>query len=112
VKAGAKIESEHEEEKIEETSPLCLRTKGYALAHAGAVVKPVGTGYTAAATVERRRCGLKVGGAVAVLKPVGYCRFGLGVGGQKMHIFTTNIPTFHARYGRYVPITNEFHEFC
>jgi hypothetical protein len=23
-----------------------------------------------------------------------------GVGGQKMHIFTTNIPIFHARYRR------------
>jgi hypothetical protein len=23
-----------------------------------------------------------------------------GVGGHKMHIFTTNIPTFHARYRR------------
>jgi hypothetical protein len=33
------------------------------------------------------------------------------VGGHKMHIFTANIPTFHARYRRYVPITNEFHEF-
>jgi hypothetical protein len=35
-----------------------------------------------------------------------------GVGGHKMHIFTTNIPTFHARYRRLVLITNEFHEFC
>jgi hypothetical protein len=52
-----------------------------------------------------------VGGTVIVLKPVVYCRFGLGVGGHKMHIFTTNIPTFHARCRRYVPITNEFHEF-
>jgi hypothetical protein len=34
------------------------------------------------------------------------------VGGHKMHIFTTNIPTFHSRYRRYVLITNEFHEFC
>jgi hypothetical protein len=34
------------------------------------------------------------------------------VGSHKMHIFTTNIPTFHARYRRYMPITNEFHEFC
>jgi hypothetical protein len=37
---------------------------------------------------------------------------GGGVGGQKMHIFTTNIPKFHSRYRRYVPITNEFPEFC
>jgi hypothetical protein len=29
-----------------------------------------------------------------------------------MHIFTTNIPTFHSRYRKYVLITNEFHEFC
>jgi hypothetical protein len=35
-----------------------------------------------------------------------------GVGSYKMHIFTVNIPTFHSRYRRYVPITNEFHEFC
>jgi hypothetical protein len=35
-----------------------------------------------------------------------------GVGGHKMHIFTTNIPTFNARYRRYVLITNKFHEFC
>jgi hypothetical protein len=35
-----------------------------------------------------------------------------GVDGHKMHIFTINIPTFHARYRRYVPITNEFYEFC
>jgi hypothetical protein len=34
------------------------------------------------------------------------------VGGYKMHIFTTNIPTFHSRYRRLVSITNEFHEFC
>jgi hypothetical protein len=34
------------------------------------------------------------------------------VGGHKMHIFTANIPTFHAGYRRYVPITNEFHVFC
>jgi hypothetical protein len=34
-----------------------------------------------------------------------------GVGGPKMHIFTANIPTFHARYRRWVLITNEFHEF-
>jgi hypothetical protein len=25
---------------------------------------------------------------------------GGGVGGHKMHIFTTNIPTFHSRYRR------------
>jgi hypothetical protein len=36
---------------------------------------------------------------------------GGGVGYHKMHIFTTNIPTFHARYKRLVPITKEFHEF-
>jgi hypothetical protein len=35
-----------------------------------------------------------------------------GDGGYKMNIFTVNIPTFHARYRRYVLITNEFHEFC
>jgi hypothetical protein len=35
----------------------------------------------------------------------------LDVGGNKMHIFTANIPTFHARYRRNVFITNEFHEF-
>jgi hypothetical protein len=35
-----------------------------------------------------------------------------GIGGHKMHIFTTNILTFHSRYRRYVLITNEFHEFC
>jgi hypothetical protein len=35
-----------------------------------------------------------------------------GVGGHKMHIFTTNIPTFHSRYRKWVLITNEFHEFC
>jgi hypothetical protein len=34
------------------------------------------------------------------------------VGGHKMHIFTVNKPSFHSRYGRYVLITNEFHEFC
>jgi hypothetical protein len=34
------------------------------------------------------------------------------VGGYKIHIFTANIPTFHSRYSRYVPVTNEFHEFC
>jgi hypothetical protein len=34
------------------------------------------------------------------------------VDGHKMHIFTANIPTFQSRYRRYVPITNEFHEFC
>jgi hypothetical protein len=34
------------------------------------------------------------------------------VGGHKMHIFTANIPTFHARYQRYLLITNEFAEFC
>jgi hypothetical protein len=33
------------------------------------------------------------------------------VDGHKMHIFTANIPTFHARHRRYVFITNEFHEF-
>jgi hypothetical protein len=33
-------------------------------------------------------------------------------GGHKMHIFTTNIPTFYSRYRRYVLIINEFHEFC
>jgi hypothetical protein len=36
---------------------------------------------------------------------------GGGVGGLKTLIFTTNIPTFHARYRRYVLTTNEFHEF-
>jgi hypothetical protein len=35
-----------------------------------------------------------------------------GIGGHKTHIFTTNIPTFHARYRRLVPITNKFREFC
>jgi hypothetical protein len=40
------------------------------------------------------------------------CVWGGGVGGHKMHIFTTNIPTFHSRYRRYVLITNEFHKFC
>jgi hypothetical protein len=35
-----------------------------------------------------------------------------GVWHHKMHIFTTNIPTFHSRYRRYVFITNKFHEFC
>jgi hypothetical protein len=35
-----------------------------------------------------------------------------GVGGPKMYIFTANIPTFHARYRKWVLITNEFHEFC
>jgi hypothetical protein len=40
------------------------------------------------------------------------CVCGGGVGGHKMHIFTANIPTFHTKYRRYVPITNEFHEFC
>jgi hypothetical protein len=34
------------------------------------------------------------------------------VGGHKLHIFTANIRTFHSRYGRYVIITNEFHELC
>jgi hypothetical protein len=34
------------------------------------------------------------------------------VGSHKIHIFTTNIPTFHSRYRRQVLITNEFHEFC
>jgi hypothetical protein len=34
------------------------------------------------------------------------------VGGHKMNIFTTNIPTFQSRYRRSVPITNEFREFC
>jgi hypothetical protein len=33
------------------------------------------------------------------------------VSGHKMHIFTANIPIFHARYRRWVLITNEFHEF-
>jgi hypothetical protein len=35
----------------------------------------------------------------------------MGGGGYKMHIFATNIPTFHSSYRRYVLITNEFHEF-
>jgi hypothetical protein len=34
------------------------------------------------------------------------------VGGQKMHIFTANIPIFHSRYIRFVLITNRFHVFC
>jgi hypothetical protein len=34
------------------------------------------------------------------------------VGGHKMHIFTANILIFHSRYGRYMLITNELHEFC
>jgi hypothetical protein len=33
------------------------------------------------------------------------------VGDHTMHIFSTNIPTFHSWYRRYVLITNEFHEF-
>jgi hypothetical protein len=37
---------------------------------------------------------------------------GGGVDGHKMHIFTANIPTFHSRYRRLVPITNKFPEFC
>jgi hypothetical protein len=34
------------------------------------------------------------------------------IDGHKIHIFIVNIPTFHARYRRWMPITNEFHEFC
>jgi hypothetical protein len=34
------------------------------------------------------------------------------VDGYKRHIFTINIPRFHSRYKRYVPVTNDFHEFC
>jgi hypothetical protein len=33
------------------------------------------------------------------------------IGDHKIYIFIVNIPTFHARYRRYVPITNELHEF-
>jgi hypothetical protein len=34
------------------------------------------------------------------------------VDGHKIYIFIVNISLFHVRYRRYVPIINEFHEFC
>jgi hypothetical protein len=33
-------------------------------------------------------------------KTLSVCVLGGGVGGHKIHIFTTNIPTFHSRYRR------------
>jgi hypothetical protein len=39
------------------------------------------------------------------------CMGGGGIGGHKVHKFTTNIPIFHSRCRRWVPITNEFHKF-